>query len=192
MNRSGNLDAKLRVRCAPRSSDCTSSAASPACTVTHDQIEAMTLGTRIAVMKGGMLQQLGTPQDIYNRPANTYVASFHWFAHHESGYRAQQPCTTRPGSKWASISYRCLAPRDGEVVLGVRPEHLTLQHDAAWRGEVVWWNPPAQTPGEWRRQRAATSPCACRRKARSNRVMPWGWRWTPPANWFDAQTGLRL
>ncbi|WP_198082708.1 ABC transporter ATP-binding protein [Variovorax sp. E3] len=44
--------------------------------VTHDQIEAMTLATRIAVMKGGVLQQLGTPHEVYNRPANTFVASF--------------------------------------------------------------------------------------------------------------------
>ena len=44
--------------------------------VTHDQIEAMTLATRIAVMKGGVLQQLGTPHQVYNRPANTFVASF--------------------------------------------------------------------------------------------------------------------
>ena len=44
--------------------------------VTHDQVEAMTLGSRIAVMKGGVVQQLGTPDDIYNRPANTYVATF--------------------------------------------------------------------------------------------------------------------
>jgi multiple sugar transport system ATP-binding protein len=44
--------------------------------VTHDQIEAMTLATRIAVMKGGVLQQLGTPSEVYNRPANTFVAGF--------------------------------------------------------------------------------------------------------------------
>jgi multiple sugar transport system ATP-binding protein len=44
--------------------------------VTHDQIEAMTLATRIAVMKAGVMQQLGTPAEVYNRPANTFVAGF--------------------------------------------------------------------------------------------------------------------
>jgi multiple sugar transport system ATP-binding protein len=44
--------------------------------VTHDQIEAMTLATRIVVMKGGVIQQIGTPADIYTRPANTFVADF--------------------------------------------------------------------------------------------------------------------
>src|SRR5207244_6468061 len=44
--------------------------------VTHDQIEAMTLATRIAVMKGGVLQQLGSPYEVYNQPANMFVAGF--------------------------------------------------------------------------------------------------------------------
>jgi multiple sugar transport system ATP-binding protein len=44
--------------------------------VTHDQIEAMTLGDKVAVMKDGIIQQFGTPQDIYNNPANLFVASF--------------------------------------------------------------------------------------------------------------------
>ena len=44
--------------------------------VTHDQIEAMTLGDKVAVMKDGIIQQFGTPKDIYNNPANLFVASF--------------------------------------------------------------------------------------------------------------------
>lgn len=44
--------------------------------VTHDQIEAMTLGDKVAVMKDGIIQQFGTPQQIYNDPANQFVASF--------------------------------------------------------------------------------------------------------------------
>jgi multiple sugar transport system ATP-binding protein len=44
--------------------------------VTHDQIEAMTLADRVVVMKGGVVQQVGSPTDIYDHPANTFVASF--------------------------------------------------------------------------------------------------------------------
>src|SRR6202000_1589487 len=44
--------------------------------VTHDQVEAMTLGDRVVVMKDGLIQQVGTPLDIYNRPATRFVASF--------------------------------------------------------------------------------------------------------------------
>ena len=44
--------------------------------VTHDQVEAMTMGHRIAVMSEGVLQQIGTPQEVYRRPANVFVATF--------------------------------------------------------------------------------------------------------------------
>lgn len=62
-------------RCALKSSGCTMSAVSPVY-VTHDQIEAMTLAAALAVMKDGILQQIGTPDEVYTRPSNTYVASF--------------------------------------------------------------------------------------------------------------------
>ena len=62
--------------CAPRSSGCTRRLSTTIVYVTHDQIEAMTLATRIAVMKDGELQQVGTPAEIYNRPANIFVADF--------------------------------------------------------------------------------------------------------------------
>jgi len=51
--------------------------------VTHDQIEAMTLATRIAVLKDGVLQQFGTPAEIYNQPANMFVGRFYGLAGHE-------------------------------------------------------------------------------------------------------------
>ena len=62
--------------CASRSSGCTSKLHNTMIYVTHDQIEAMTLADRIAVMKGGVIQQLDTPQTIYNRPVNRFVAGF--------------------------------------------------------------------------------------------------------------------
>ena len=62
--------------CASRSSACTSETGATIVYVTHDQIEAMTLATRIAVLKDGELQQVGTPYEIYNTPANLFVADF--------------------------------------------------------------------------------------------------------------------
>ena len=117
-----NLDAKLRVEMRAE--------------VTHDQIEAMTLGSRIAVMKGGVLQQLGTPDDIYNRPANTYVATF-------IGSPTMNLVAGKGSAQEANSAFQILgtqlplaAPRGGDVLLGVRPEHVILQDDATWRGEV--------------------------------------------------------
>ena len=71
-----NLDAKLRVDMRTEIKRLHAKLGTTIVYVTHDQIEAMTLSTRIAVMQGGVVQQLGTPKEIYDRPANLFVASF--------------------------------------------------------------------------------------------------------------------
>jgi multiple sugar transport system ATP-binding protein len=71
-----NLDAKLRVEMRTEIKKLHQRLKSTIVYVTHDQIEAMTLATRIAVMRAGELQQLGTPREIYDTPANTFVAGF--------------------------------------------------------------------------------------------------------------------
>ena len=71
-----NLDAQLRVDMRTEIKKLHQRLGTTIVYVTHDQIEAMTLATRIAVMRGGELQQLGTPSELYNRPANTFVAGF--------------------------------------------------------------------------------------------------------------------
>jgi multiple sugar transport system ATP-binding protein len=71
-----NLDAKLRVEMRTEIKRLHQTLGASMVYVTHDQIEAMTLATQIVVMKGGVIQQIGTPADIYSRPANTFVADF--------------------------------------------------------------------------------------------------------------------
>lgn len=71
-----NLDAKLRVEMRAEIKRVHQMSAATIVYVTHDQIEAMTLATRIVVLKDGLVQQAGTPDDIYRRPANTFVADF--------------------------------------------------------------------------------------------------------------------
>ncbi len=71
-----NLDAKLRVEMRAEIKLLHQRTQTTTVYVTHDQVEAMTLGDRIAVMKDGLVQQFGTPADIYNRPANRFVAEF--------------------------------------------------------------------------------------------------------------------
>jgi multiple sugar transport system ATP-binding protein len=71
-----NLDAKLRVEMRTEIKKLHQRLKATIVYVTHDQIEAMTLATRIAVMKAGVLQQLGTPAEVYNQPNNVFVASF--------------------------------------------------------------------------------------------------------------------
>ncbi|MEM8750857.1 MAG: sn-glycerol-3-phosphate ABC transporter ATP-binding protein UgpC [Pseudomonadota bacterium] len=71
-----NLDAKLRVSTRAQIKNLQNTLATTTIYVTHDQIEAMTLADRVVVMNAGVVQQVGTPVDIYDRPANTFVAAF--------------------------------------------------------------------------------------------------------------------
>jgi multiple sugar transport system ATP-binding protein len=109
--------------------------------VTHDQIEAMTLGSRIAVMKDGILQQIGTPHDIYRTPANTYVAGFigsptmNFIAGRADSTGAQGRFVFEGGS----LELPCPAATD--VILGQRPEHIHLDAESPWRGEVILVEP---------------------------------------------------
>jgi multiple sugar transport system ATP-binding protein len=79
-----NLDATLRVQLRAEISRLHRQIEATMIYVTHDQIEAMTLGQRIAVLKNGVLQQLADPLELYRDPANMFVAGFHWFATDES------------------------------------------------------------------------------------------------------------
>ena len=71
-----NLDAKLRVSMRAQLGALHARLATTTIYVTHDQIEAMTLGQRVAVMRDGRIQQVDTPQELYTRPANLFVAAF--------------------------------------------------------------------------------------------------------------------
>ena len=92
-----NLDAKLRVDMRTEIKKLHQNLGTTIVYVTHDQIEAMTLSSRIAVMNGGYVQQLGTPQEIYDTPANIFVATFMGSPSDERGAR-QSDRFERPSS----------------------------------------------------------------------------------------------
>ena len=130
-----NLDAKLRVEMRAEIKRLHQISGITSVYVTHDQVEAMTLGSRIAVMKGGVLQQLGTPDEIYNRPANTYVATF-------IGSPTMNLIEGRASGTgqftMAGAQLALNAPDNASktTLLGLRPEHIRLSDAAAWRGVV--------------------------------------------------------
>ena len=118
-----NLDAKLRVEMRAEIKRLHKTTGASIVYVTHDQIEAMTLASRIVVLKGGHVQQIGTPQEIYDRPANTFVADF----------MGSPPMNLVPakvqGDALVVDGHRIAVPVAGlpaEVTLGIRPEHLGL------------------------------------------------------------------
>ncbi|KQQ57387.1 sugar ABC transporter ATP-binding protein [Pseudomonas sp. Leaf129] len=129
-----NLDAKLRVEMRTEMKLMHQRLKTTTVYVTHDQIEAMTLGDKVAVMKDGIIQQFGTPQQIYNDPANLFVASF----------IGSPPMNfiplrlTRQDGRLVALldsgQARCELPlgitdaglEDREIILGIRPEQIAL------------------------------------------------------------------
>jgi len=117
-----NLDAKLRVSTRAQIKNLSHDLKVTTVYVTHDQIEAMTLADRVVVMKSGLVQQVGTPTEIYDRPANTFVASFIGSPAMNLVDGALSNGTfTAPGVEIKDIN----AP-DGEVTLGFRAEDATV------------------------------------------------------------------
>ncbi|MBV8107355.1 MAG: ABC transporter ATP-binding protein [Hyphomicrobiales bacterium] len=129
-----NLDAKLRVDMRTEIKKLHQRVGKTTIYVTHDQIEAMTLASRIAVMHQGSIQQFDEPQVVYDRPANMFVAGFMGspsmnFIPGELTKTDGAPAVTiaLEGGETATLSLAqmpAFRPADGKVVLGVRPEHL--------------------------------------------------------------------
>ncbi|EEX92846.1 ABC-type sugar transport system, ATPase component [Vibrio orientalis CIP 102891 = ATCC 33934] len=130
-----NLDAKLRVEMRHQIKRLHQQLNTTIVYVTHDQIEAMTLADRIAVMKDGELQQLGTPQEIYNKPNNMFVAGFmgspsmNFIKTMVDLDAEEKPVIKVKGSNGQEHHINLPASmreQDGkEVVIGLRPEHIT-------------------------------------------------------------------
>jgi multiple sugar transport system ATP-binding protein len=129
-----NLDAKLRVQMRVELKKLHLRLGTTAIYVTHDQVEAMTLGDRVVVMKDGVVQQVGEPLELYNQPANKFVAGF---IGSPAMNFAAVTVTEANGSLIAENSgLRITLPDDTarrlrdhvghEVTLGVRPEDLTV------------------------------------------------------------------
>ncbi len=132
-----NLDAKLRVQMRTEIKKLHKALRTTMIYVTHDQVEAMTMGDRIVVMKDGYIMQDDSPINVFSRPANQFVAGFigspamNFFT---VGVRKEDgTLVADEGSFKLEISAeksQMLAPYvDREVVLGVRPEHVVITHD---------------------------------------------------------------
>ena len=122
-----NLDAKLRVQMRTEVSRIQRRLGTTTVYVTHDQTEAMTLGDRVAVMRSGLLQQVGAPQELYDRPNNLFVAGFigspsmNFLPSHIDDGTMRTPLGDVPLSgRLRRALERADAPRD--VLVGIRPE----------------------------------------------------------------------
>jgi multiple sugar transport system ATP-binding protein len=128
-----NLDAKLRVQMRTSLSKLQKQLGTTTVYVTHDQTEAMTLGDRVVVLRGGFVQQIGSPQFLYENPANLFVAGF-------IGSPSMNflPATLAEGRLNSPFGHFALTDRvrrlveaanaPSEVILGIRPEHFEDAH----------------------------------------------------------------
>ncbi|MHC1681864.1 MAG: ABC transporter ATP-binding protein [Clostridiaceae bacterium] len=130
-----NLDAKLRVQMRTEIAKIHNKTQTTFIYVTHDQTEAMTLGTRIVVMKDGVVQQVATPQDIYNYPVNLFVASFIGspqmnFISSKAIEIGGKVFLTFEGEEIALPEDKAAKIKNGgyigkEVIMGIRPENIS-------------------------------------------------------------------
>ena len=185
-----NLDAKLRVEMRAEIKRLHQASGITSVYVTHDQVEAMTLGSRIAVMKGGMVQQLGSPDEIYNRPSNTYVATF--IGSPTMNLLRGTQAAGQFAIKGATLALS--APHTAvPLLLGIRPEHLVLDNSSVWRGQVSVVEPTG--PDTYVMVDTEAGSLTLRTDAQT-RVQPGervGLSVAPAhAHWFDADTENRL
>jgi multiple sugar transport system ATP-binding protein len=130
-----NLDAKLRVAMRTEIKALHQRLKTTSVYVTHDQIEAMTMADKIVVMNAGKVEQIGTPLELYDNPANLFVAGFigspamNFVPGKASGGRIEM-------SGGVSVPMPNNAKAQGNVILGVRPEHLAVSADGV-PAEVV-------------------------------------------------------
>jgi sn-glycerol 3-phosphate transport system ATP-binding protein len=131
-----NLDAKLRVQMRVEIRRLQRSLATTSVYVTHDQMEAMTLADRLVVLNAGRIEQMGTPIELYEKPATTFVATF---IGSPSMNLLSHGATSVNGSSGWSVQGTAALPQ-GVATLGIRPEDITLADeapaDAAFTGTV--------------------------------------------------------
>jgi len=186
-----NLDAKLRAQTRIEIRKLHAELGVTSLFVTHDQVEAMTLAQRMIVMNAGRVEQIGSPEDVYARPATTFVAGF-------IGSPPMNLLRGRAEGGTFHLDGQALplpkaAPRDGELILGLRPEHAQ-QAATGWPLQVEL----TEMLGAERlvHGRLAGADFTLRLDGTlpappEGRVVPLQWS-VDHLHWFDAATGARI
>ena len=141
-----NLDAKLRVQMRTEIKALHQRLKTTTVYVTHDQVEAMTMADRIVVMHDGIVEQIGTPLELYDNPANTFVAGFIGspamnFVTGTSAAQWRRHPMSMPPDRCCRSRPACRAPTASNVIYGIRPEHLSIDKQRRWhRTPACWWS----------------------------------------------------
>ena len=136
-----NLDAKLRVQMRAEIKALQQRLQSTTLYVTHDQIEAMTMADKIVVLHDGAVEQIGTPLELYDRPANLFVAGFigspamNFIAGRLEG--GEPPTLATASGVKVPLSNTPQAAPGSEIIMGVRPEHVSLRGPHAMPAQII-------------------------------------------------------
>ena len=175
-----NLDAKLRVEMRTEIKALHLRLKTTSIYVTHDQIEAMTMADQIVVMNAGRVEQIGTPLELYDNPANLFVAGFigspamNFLAGRMAMNGAELAVAVGDGIH-LPMPLRAAVAEGREVIVGVRPEHFARGRQPACPPKWSWSSRPAPTRRYSASSRASTSP-----------------RWCASAMTFSPATAVRL
>ncbi|MBJ6125433.1 ABC transporter ATP-binding protein [Microvirga splendida] len=138
-----NLDAALRVQTRIEIAKLHTDTRATMIYVTHDQVEAMTLADRIVVLHAGRIEQVGTPLELYHRPANLFVAGFigspqmNFIECTVAGVGPGEVLVSLPGGGTLAVPVQPDGVQAGEAVtLGIRPDHVRISADGALTGRV--------------------------------------------------------
>ena len=161
-SRSATSTPSCACRCGSRSSACSASSAVTSIYVTHDQVEAMTLADRLIVMNAGVADQIGTPMDVYDRPASVFVAGFigspamnFLAAKVSADGRSVDLAGTGATRVTLPLGRPTSAPAGTAVALGIRPEHLPRRPTGRCGSRSSW-------PSRWAPTRCCTAASARR------------------------------
>ena len=174
-----NLDAKLRERMRTELKTLQRRTGITFVYVTHDQAEAMALSDRIVVFNQGTVQQVGTPRDVYERPANLFVADFMGLVNKLPGTLIERREGSRPHTHRRAddrgASRRRVIDTAGPVIVAIRPEAIRLgnaDQAAGTQRAALARSSKALSSATSSITRSTSAACSCACKATGNRPMP--------------------
>jgi multiple sugar transport system ATP-binding protein len=191
-----NLDAKLRVQMRAEIKALQQRLESTTVYVTHDQIEAMTMADKIVVMHDGAVEQIGSPLELYDRPANLFVAGFigspamNFIAGRLEG--GEPPTLATASGVKVPLSNTPQAAPGSEIIMGVRPEHVSLGGPHAMSALITVIEPTGYETVVIAKFAGQDMTCVLRERLNGRPGDRIGLTFEGPLHFFDAQTGAAI